>query len=85
VAPDARAARGCVRAARAVGFATAKEAARWVKEQFGATYSPGGAYKFLRRLRLAVKVPRPMSDKAGPARQEAWKKGGFAKASPGRA
>jgi len=39
------------------------------------TYSEGGMYTLLARLRCAPKVPRPLHAKANLEDQEAWKKG----------
>ena len=47
----------------------------WITETFGVTYSEGGMYTLLARLRCAPKVPRPLHAKANLEDQEAWKKG----------
>ena len=57
------------------GFKTAREAAAWVKEQFGVIYTHWGMRHVFRRLKLRKKVPRPMNIKASPAAQAAWKGG----------
>jgi len=49
----------------------------WITETFGVTYSEGGMYALLARLRCAPKVPRPLHAKANLEKQEAWKKGGL--------
>jgi transposase len=49
----------------------------WVAETFGVTYTEGGMYSLLERLRCKPKVPRPLHEKANLAEQEAWKKGGL--------
>jgi transposase len=58
-------------------FRTAAEAQRWVAQQFGVCYRPGGMYALLGRLRIHPKVPRPINPKADQAAQAAWKKGGL--------
>jgi len=47
----------------------------WVAETYGVTYSEGGMYSLLARLRCAPKVPRPLHENANPEEQEAWKRG----------
>jgi transposase len=47
----------------------------WVTETFGVSYTEGGMYSLLERLRCGPKVPRPLHEKANLADQEAWKKG----------
>lgn len=49
----------------------------WVAETFGVTYTEGGMYSLLERLRCTPKVPRPLHEKANLDDQEAWKKGGL--------
>jgi len=49
----------------------------WITETFGVTYSEGGMYTLLARLRCAPKVPRPLHTTANLEDQEAWKKGGL--------
>ena len=49
----------------------------WITETFGVTYSEGGMYTLLARLRCAPKVPRPLHTKANLEDQKAWKKGGL--------
>jgi transposase len=57
-------------------FRTAAEVRGWVAEAFRVTYTEGGMYSLLARLRLAPKVPRPVHERADPDAQDAWKKGG---------
>lgn len=56
-------------------FRTAAAIRQWVAETFGVTYSEGGMYHLLARLRCAPKVPRPVHVKADLEEQEAWKGG----------
>lgn len=49
----------------------------WVAETFGVTYTEGGMYSLLERLRCNPKIPRPIHEKANLAEQEAWKRGGW--------
>lgn len=53
----------------------------WVEGPFGVTYTEGGMYSLLERLRCAPKVPRPIHEKADQAAQAAWKKGDCAQLS----
>jgi transposase len=57
-------------------FRSAAEIGAWIGATFGVHYQPGGLYALLGRLRCAPKVPRPLHEKADPAMQETWKKGG---------
>ena len=54
---------------------TAAAARRWIGETFGVTYSRKGIDLALARFAARLKVPRPISDKAHPAAQAAWKGG----------
>jgi transposase len=63
-------------------FGTAAEIRAWIEAEYGATYTPAGAYSLLKRLRCAPKVPRPLHAKADIERQDAWKKGGSSERSP---
>jgi transposase len=56
-------------------FRTAVTIRAWVAETFGVSYTEGGMYSLLERLRCKPKVPRPLHEKANLAEQEAWKKG----------
>ena len=58
-------------------FRTGAAVRAWVAETYGVTYTEGGMYSLLERLRCDPKVPRPLHEKADLAAQEAWKKGGF--------
>lgn len=62
-------------------FRTAAEIRRWVEERWGASYTEGGMYALLGRLRCAPKVPRPIHEKADHLAQARWKKGGSRKPS----
>ena len=57
-------------------FRTYEEARAWVEAEYGVAYRPGGFYTSLHRLGVRPKVPRPVAEKADPARREAWKSGG---------
>ncbi len=56
-------------------FRTVGEIREWIARQYGATYTEGGAYSLLRRLRCSPKVPRPLHVKADLEQQAAWKRG----------
>src|ERR687892_838869 len=64
------------------GFRTAWEIRDWIAQQYGASYTLGGVYSLLKRLKCAPKVPRPVHAKADRQLQAAWKKGSAA--GPGR-
>ena len=57
-------------------FRTAAEIRRWVQERWGVSYTEGGMYALLHRLRCAPKVPRPVHEKTDQLAQARWKKGG---------
>src|SRR5215208_4809331 len=57
-------------------FRTAAEIRQWVQERWGVSYTEGGMYALLKRLRCAPKVPRPVHEKADHLAQARWKKGG---------
>ena len=57
-------------------FRTYEEARTWVEAEYGVAYRPGGFYTSLHRLGVRPKVPRPVAEKADPARREAWRQGG---------
>jgi transposase len=57
-------------------FRTAVEIRAWVQERWRVSYTEGGMYALLKRLRCAPKVPRPVHEKADPLAQARWKKGG---------
>lgn len=56
-------------------FRNAATIRTWIIETYGVTYTQGGLYSLLDRLRCAPKVPRPVHTNANLAEQEAWKKG----------
>jgi len=60
-------------------FRTAEEVRNWVAHHYGVTYSKGGMYNLLHRLRCSPKVPRPIHAKADQQQQAEWKKGGYEK------
>ena len=55
---------------------TFEEARAWAEAEYGVAYRPGGFYTTLRRLGVRPRVPRPVAEKADPARREAWRSGG---------
>jgi transposase len=57
-------------------FRTAAEIRQRVQERWGVSYTEGGMYALLGRLRCAPKVPRPVHEKADHLAQARWKKGG---------
>lgn len=57
-------------------FRTAAEIRRWVQAHWGVSYTEGGMYALLKRLRCAPKVPRPIHEQADHLAQTRWKKGG---------
>jgi transposase len=63
-------------------FRTASEIRDWIAQQYGASYTVGGVYSLLKRLKCGPKVPRPVHAKADPELQAAWKKGGCNKPWP---
>lgn len=56
-------------------FPTAADIRGWVAQTFAVTYTEGGMYSLLGRLRCAPKVPRPLHEQADLQAQEEWKKG----------
>ena len=58
------------------GVRTYGGAAEWVRSEYGVGYSYNGMWSLLARLEIRPKVPRPAAEKADPAAQEAYKKGG---------
>lgn len=63
-------------------FRTAADAQRWIEQEFGVGYRPGGMYALLGRLRIQPKVPRPVNPKTDQVAQAAWNKGGSRTPSP---
>jgi transposase len=62
-------------------FRTAAEIRAWVQETWSVSYTEGGMYALLKRLRCAPKVPRPIHEKADQLAQARWKQGGSRKPS----
>jgi transposase len=58
------------------GFRTVWEVRQWVRDRWGIAYSYDGMHNLMQQHQLRLKVPRPQAEKASPAAQEAWKKGG---------
>jgi transposase len=54
---------------------TINDASKWIKQEFGVTYTIWGTRSLLARLKIKKKVPRPIADKASMHEQEEWKKG----------
>jgi transposase len=65
-----------VERASTVGFATRGLALAWLAERFGVRLTMRQLERVIARLGLRLKVPRPRSDRADPAAQDAWKRGG---------
>lgn len=63
-------------------FHTAAEIRDWIAEQYQVSYTVGGVYSLLARLRCKPKVPRPLNPKADLEQQEAWKRGDSGTPSP---
>ena len=57
-------------------FRTAAEIRGWIEERWSVSYTEGGMYALLKRLRCAPKVPRPVHEKTDQLAQARWKKGG---------
>ena len=55
-------------------FRTAAEIRAWVRERWGVSYTEGGMYALLKRLRYGPKVPRPVHEKTDLLAQARWKK-----------
>lgn len=64
-----------VQKARETGFISAPDAAKFVQEEFGITYTNSGMGTVLNRLKLRKKVPRPRNAKASQEVQDGFKKG----------
>jgi transposase len=60
-------------------FRTARQIQEWIATRYQVSYTLGGVYSLLERLRCNPKVPRPLHAKTDEAAQEAWKKGASAK------
>jgi transposase len=57
-------------------FRSTGEVRDWVETHWKVRYRESGMYGVLARLTVHPKVPRPRAEKADPAAQEGWKKGG---------
>ena len=62
-------------------FRTARQIQEWIATRYQVSYTLGGVYSLLERLKCGPKVPRPLHAKADEAAQEAWKKGASVKRS----
>lgn len=62
-------------------FRTARQVQAWIRTRYQVSYTLGGVYGLLERLKCNPKVPRPLHLKADEAAQAAWKKGASAKRS----
>ena len=58
-------------------FRTVWDVIEWVQARWGVTYRYHGMYSLMRKHHLALKVPRPYSEKADQHQQEQWKKGAY--------
>ncbi len=56
-------------------FQAAWEVRNWIKQQYGATYTLGGVYNLLKRLKCAPKVRCLVRAKTTRQVQATWKKG----------
>jgi transposase len=56
-------------------FRTAWEIRDWIAQHYRASYTLGGVYSLLQRLKCAPKVPHPVHTKADREVQAAWEKG----------
>ena len=62
------------RAASKNGFGSQQEARRYLRDEFGASYTQGGVCLLFQRLKIKAKEPRPRNTKASPEVQAAYKK-----------
>lgn len=60
-------------------FRTAAQIREWIAHEYGVSYTLGGVYSLLKRLKCAPKVPRPLHAKADLQVQQAWKKGALSR------
>jgi len=58
-------------------FRTVWDVGAWVEARWGIQYSYEGMRSVMKRNRLALKVPRPQSEKADEIAQAAWQKKGW--------
>jgi transposase len=65
-------------------FRVAWEVREWIKQQFGASYTLGGVYNLLKRLKCTVKVRPLVRAKTTCRVQATWKKGKHTRQAGGR-
>jgi transposase len=65
------------------GLWTGRQVARWMSARLGRPVSVQRGWEWLRRVGFTPQRPRPRETRADPVAQEAFKKGGLPRASPG--